>query len=167
MQHVEPSLPKDVRIDYSSPAPTRAGIIDSFYIRLGGRYIDLRITASLISMSMIQTLKSGPVPIFDTMYIRHYWEEQLLPKLPSLRKIVFHVEIEAQAKLRFGIARKLEYLDWADELANKVTTSGQMGSFDFIEFKKNRMERLLLNIYEDSRETNEMVKKINEQYRSH
>lgn len=167
MQHVEPNLPKDVRVDYCSPAPTRAGFIDSFYIGLAGRYIDVRITASMISMSMIQTLKSGAAPVFDAMYIRNYWEKELLAKLPSLRKVVFHFDIQARARLRFGIVRKLAYLDWADELASRVTTSSQMGSFDFIEFKKTRMEKLLLNIYEDTRETNEMVKKLGEQRQSH
>ena len=155
MKNVEPYLHDELNINYWSPIP-KQGNFNTFRIGITGKYIDVNINVAFILLTSIITIKSGSPQSFEGVYIRKYWEKQLQEKMP-LMKIVFRINVEAKSKLWCGIKHNFSYMDWADELSRRLTES-HMGSIDFTEFKKTKLDEVLLRVYEDSRETNELVK---------
>ena len=163
MKQLELYLPEDIEINYWSPATTKGRTFnkDTFQISLVGKYVEILITAFAISMTPI-VMRFRPAPIFEGVYIRKYWEEKLVEKLPGLWKVAFHINVEARFKLRFGFFSNLLYLDWAGELINRFSSKGDFGGFDFHEFRNRKMDSLLHDLYEAVRETNVLVRKLME-----
>lgn len=169
MKQIGLHLPKDVEFRYMSPAHIykvrklskyQLPNPNAFKIILSGKYVEISLTAFPVSDSQITTLTSGPAIKFEGIYIRKYWEKEILARLPNLRTITFHIYIEARLKLRFGLFLNLSYIDWAQNWINRFLVDGSFGGFDFREFSKIKADSLLQNLYEDMGEINIAVKKL-------
>lgn len=160
MQQLGFNLPGDVEIKYWSPAPIKGGTPDPNTFRIGfvGKYLEVYLTAHLTSMFWISSMTCGPAPVFEEIYIRRYWQDKIMEKLGKLWRVIFHINIEAKFKLRFGLFPNLSYIDWADNWINRFAKGGVFGGFDFNEFKKGKIDSMLYDIYETVKETNVSVK---------
>lgn len=158
MQQLEFILPKDIEIKYWPTAPVKAKNPDPNTFRIGivGRYIGVYLTASLTSMSPVGDMTCGHTPVFEGIYIRQHWQSKLVEK--RLLGVIFHINIEAKFKLRFGLFPDLSYIDWSDNWINRFVEGGVFGGFDFNEFRKSKIDSMLYDIYETVKETNVSVK---------
>ena len=161
MQRLQLNLPKDIKIKYWSPAPIKGRIPDpnTFQIGFVGKYIEIYITAHLRTMWTIGSITCGPAPIFEGIYIREYWQDKIFMKLGRLKRVVFHINIEAKLKLRYGLFLNLSYIDWADSWINEFYKK-----FDFYELSKKKMENILYEMYETIKEIRMLIKRYNSKY---
>ena len=161
MQQLQLYLPRDIKIKYWSPAPIKGKIPDpnTFQIGFVGKYIEIYITAHLSSMWTIGSITCGPVPIFEGIYIREYWQDKISTKLGRLKRVVFRINIEAKLKLRYGLFLNLSYIDWADSWINEFYKK-----FDFYELSKKKMENILYEMYETIKEIRMLIKRYNSKY---
>jgi hypothetical protein len=155
MQQLEFILPEDIEIKYWSPAPIKGRTPDPNTFRIGfvGKYSEVYITAHLGAMLWISSMVCGPAPVFEGIYIRRYWQDEIKERLGKLWKVIFYINIEAKFKLRLGLFPNQSYMDWAENWIYRFAKS-----LDFDDFKKGKIESMLYDIYETVKEINAQLK---------
>lgn len=162
MSQLEFNLPKDIVIKYWSPAPIKGLLPDPNTFRIGfiGRYCDIYLTGRCTSLWPIQSMRCGPAPIFEGMYIRRYFQEELEKNLGKLWKITFHLTIEARFKLRAYLRPPLEYIEWAERWIEGFIKGTFFGGFDFEEFRKEKIHSMDYDLYETIKMIDARLEKI-------
>lgn len=150
MSQLELNLPKDIDIKYWSPAPIEGLIPDFNTFRIGfvGKYCEIYLTGWCTSIWHIQSMSSGPAPIFEGVYIRPYFQDELIKNLSELWRITFHISVEAKFKLRAYLLPPLAYMEWTERLIEGLVKGTFLSGFDFERFKKEKKDSMEYDLYE-------------------
>jgi hypothetical protein len=150
MSQLELNLPKDVEIKYESPAPVEGLVPDfnTFKIGFVGKYCEIYLTGRCTSLGHIQSMSSGPAPIFEGVYIRPYFQDEVIKNLRNLWRITFYISVEAKFKLRAYLLPPLAYMEWAERLIDDLVKGAFFSGFDFERFKKGKQGSMEYDLYE-------------------
>ncbi len=150
MSQLDFNLPKDIVIKYWSPAPIKGLLPDPNTFRIGfiGKYCEIYLIGRRCTLWPIHSMRCGPAPIFEGVYIRRYFQEELEKNLGKLRRITFHLTIEARFKLRAYLRPPLEYIEWAERWIEGFIKGTFFGGFDFEEFRKEKIHSMDYDLYE-------------------
>jgi len=144
------NLPKDIKIKYWPPGSIDGLISDfnTFKIGFVGKYCEIYLTGRCTSLGHIQSMSSGPAPIFEGVYIRPYFQEELIKNLSYLWRITFHISVEARFKLRAYLFPTLAYMEWTERLIDDLVKGTFFSGFDFEKFRKEKQDIIKYDIYE-------------------
>lgn len=150
MSQLELYLPKDVEIKYCSPAPIEGLIPDfnTFKIGFVGKYCEIYLTGRCTSLWNIQSMDSGPAPIFEGVYISPYFQDELEENLSNLWRITFYISVEAKFKFRAYLFPSLAYIEWTERLIDKLVKGTIFSGFDFETFGKEKQVSMKYDLYE-------------------
>lgn len=150
MSELEFILPEDIVIKYWSPAPIKGLLPDPNSFRIGfvGRYCEIYMTGRCTSLWPVQTMRCGPAPIFEGVYIRRYFQEELLEDLSKLWRTTFVLTTEARFKLRSLFSPPSGYMNWAERWIEEFIKGRFFGGFDFEEFRKEKTHTMEYDSYE-------------------
>ena len=150
MSQLEFNIPKDIAIKYWSPAPIKGLLPDPNTFKIGfvGKYCEIYLIGQCTSLMPIQSIQSGPAPIFEGVYIRRYFQDKLLEDSGKLRRITFHISVEAKFKLRYYLHPPLPYIEWAERWIDGFMKGTFFGGFDFEEFRKEKRNSMEYDMYE-------------------
>ncbi len=150
MSQLELNLPKDVEIKYWSPVPIEGLIPDfnTFKIGFVGKYCEIYLIGRCTSLWHIQSMSSGPAPIFEGVYVRPYFQEELIKNLSNLWRITFYISVEAKFKLRTYLFPPLAYIEWTERLIEGLIKGTFFSSFDFEGFRKEKQDSMEYDLYE-------------------
>ena len=150
MSQLEFNLPKNIAIKYWSPAPIKGLLPDpnTFRMDFVGKYCEICLTGQCTSLSSIRTMRSGPSPVFEGVYIRRYFQKKLEEDLGALYRITFHLTIETRFKLRYFLCPSLEYMKWTERWVEGFIKGTFFGGFDFKEFRKEKLHSMEYDLYD-------------------
>lgn len=150
MSQLEFNLPKNIAIKYWSPAPIKGLLPDpnTFRMDFVGKYSEICLTCQCTSLSSIRTMRCGPSPVFEGVYIRQYFQKKLEEDLGALYRITFHLTIETRFKLRYFLYPSLEYMEWTERWVEGFIKGTFFGGFDFKEFRKEKLHSMEYDLYD-------------------
>ena len=150
MSQLEFNLPKNIAIKYRSPTPIKGSLSDlnTFRIDFVGKYCEICLTGQCTSLSPIRIMRSGPSPVFESVYIRRYFQEKLMKDLGGLWRITFDLTIEDRFKLRYFLYPPLKYMEWAERWVEGFIKGTFFGGFDFKEFRKEKLHSMEYDLYD-------------------
>lgn len=149
MAQLDLELPADFSLKFISPVARKHRVIDSntFQIALRGKCCDIVFNARLTSMWPIQSMTSGPAPMFEGVCIRRYFQQELGKQLGSLQRVIFRLSVRAKFKIMPFILRKFlgydpyVYMDWAQGWITRITSGDPLCGFNFEEVKETNRQR--------------------------
>lgn len=147
LSQLEFKLPRDIKIQYWSPAPIKDLIPDHNTFKIGfvGKYCEVYLTGQCF-LGMIQSMQCGPAPIFRGIYIRRYYQDKL--DLVNLGEITAHISVEAKFKLRAFLYPPSAYIEWIERWIEEFVKGRIFSGFDFGEFRKEKLTSMQYDLYE-------------------
>lgn len=140
MAQISPYLPNGFTIEHNPRAESSTA--DAFTVALRGKHTTVAIRARLTSQWPIQTMTSGPAPIFEDVYINPYFQGALCDQLGQLMRATFEVVITCRHRLRWWFFRPSNDREWTDRFVRRFVRDKFFGYFDYDELVGASEERL-------------------------
>jgi len=149
MAQLDLELPADFSLKFISPAARKHRLTDpnTFQVNLSGKCCDVVFNADLTSMWPIQSMTSGPAPIFEGVRIRRYFQQGLEKQLGALWRVTFRLSVRAEFKMMPFIFRRFldydpyVYMDWVQDWITRITSSDPFCGFNFEEVRETNRQR--------------------------